>query len=437
MELQIPFNGGDLNIKIALPESNISVLKSKNPTPLRSLDEIVKDALSNPIGNERLSDIVHAGDSVAVLFDDWTRPTPVSRIAPIVIEELKIGGVRDEDIVFVCGNGLHDPEYMTDDLLIGKLGKDIFNGYKVISHDAYDTGKLTFIGVSKGLGTPLFINKTVAEADIKVSIGRIVPHDDVGYSGGGKMIMPGVSDVWSIIHNHSGSHPHQGILNNPLREDIDECGRMAGLDFILNVVHNSREEVLKAFAGDPVEAFLKGVEFGDREVWGAGIEDDADIVIASPGINEDHYFLSAMGCLGVANRCLKKDGTIIVVASCSRGWDEDRYVESSWGPPEDLLEYDYSDLLRLVMSSAWHEPKRQFQALIYYVQHLAKTCFEKNVVLAGAKGFNKKYTERINIKFDESVNNAVNDAIRKYGERAKVIVLTDAFTLPLKQFHQM
>jgi len=436
LEIKIPYRGTSLEVNVPLPEENIKVLRSKDPSPTKDVGEIVRIALANPIGEKKLSEMVRPGERVALMFDDWTRPTPVSKIVPIVLEELKNGGIRDEDIVLICGNGMHAPDYMAEEKLIEKLGEAVFRKYEIVSHNAYDQEKLKFIGVTKSLGTPLFINQSVAESDVKVSIGRIAPHGDVGYSGGSKMIMPGVASVWTIIHNHSGSVPHSGILGNSLREDIDECGRMAGLDFIVNVVYNSDEEVIQAFAGDPIEAHHRGVEFGDKEVWGAKIADTADIVIASPGLRKEGFFLSSMKSLGVADRCLKKGGTIIVVASCVGDWSEEAYVDSGWSVPKDMLEHGYPELLRLLASRAWHEPHRQFQALVYYVQHIVKTCMDKHVVLAGSKGFSREDAQKINIHFEESIDDALRDSIKRYGPKAKVIVVPDSFILPLKSFYR-
>lgn len=425
-----------LNFDLPSPSENIAVLKSKDPRPTDDLETIIRNSLENPVGSDKLSRIVHSGTKVAVLFDDWTRTTPISEIAPIVLDELKTGGVKDDDITFVCGNGMHAPDYMTNEKLIHKLGEDIFSKYKVISHDAYDYDGLNFIGVTDRLGTPLVINKYVAEADVKVALGRIVPHCDVGYSGGAKMIMPGVADIWGIIHNHSGSYPHIGTLANPLREDIDECGQMAGLDFIVNVVPNSKDEVIRAFAGNPLKAQRKGVEFGDKEVWGAKFSKKADIVITSPGLNNDGYFMSSTQCLELASRCLKKDGTIILVASCNQGWARDDYLESGWRVKKNLLSYSYPELLRLVVSRAWHGPYQQFQALVYFAQHVSKICYEKNVILVGSTELHKEETQKLGISFEQSLDRAVKKAVEEHSEEVGVIVIPNTFTLPLENYHK-
>lgn len=436
MRLEIPYDGDYLKVELPLSPKNIRIFESKDPSPTTDVETLVRKALEEPIGKKKLSEIVHPGQRVAVLFDDWTRPTPVSRIMPIVLEELKRGGVRENDIILVSSNGMHDPKYVTEDRMIQKLGEEIYRRYQVISHDAYDYKKLKFIGTTKTLGTPLFINRDVAEADVRVSIGRTAPHTETGYSGGAKMIMPGVSSVWSIIHHHSGSYSRRGVLENYLREDIEECGRLANLNFIMSVVYNSKGEVLKAFAGDPIEANHKGIEFGDREVWGVKITDPAEIVIISPGINQDAYFVPSMRCLGVADRCLKENGTMIIIACCREGWSEPGLLQGGWHPTKDLLDCDYPELVWLVASKAWHEPNRQFQALVYYVQHIAKICMEQNIVIAGSKGLTKKEAERIHLKWAESFDDAIGSVIEKYGPDAKAIVLPNAFTLPLKSFHK-
>jgi lactate racemase len=437
LESQLPYCGGTLKFNIPLPKKNIHHLQCKNPPPGEGIDKVIGQALRNPVGKERLSKIARPGQKAAVLFDDWTRPTPAEKIIPFVLEELKKGGIADQDIVLICANGMHAPHYMSREKLIQKLGRGVYDRYRVVSHDAYDYQKMKFIGETQRLKTPLIINKEAAEADLKVAVGRIAPHGDVGYSGGAKMILPGVAAIWSIIHHHSGSYPYRGILENPLREDIDECGRMAGLDFILNVVTNSQGEVLKAFAGDPILAHRKGVEFGDLKVWGARIRKPVDVVIASPGLNQDAYFMYSMRCLGSAVRCVKEGGTIIVVGSCNLGWSEPTYLELGWHPTEDLLGHDYPGLLRLVLSRAWCEPNRQFQALVYYVQHIARTCQYHRVMLVGSTGFKNEDARKLNIECYESMDEAIDHALQKHGPKAEVAIIPDSFTLPLKRFHRV
>lgn len=435
MNVNIPYNGSSVAIDIPVPDQNITLLQGKDPAAAKDVSSLTREALSAPIGKKKLSEIVSPGKKVALIFDDFTRPTPVSTIMPFVLDELKKGGIRNEDVTLVCANGMHNPDYMNEEKLRERVGSDVFSTYNVVSHNAYEFNELKFIGITEQLGTPLFVNKLVADADIKVTIGRIAPHGDMGYSGGAKMIMAGVSGIWSIIHNHTGSYPRRGILRNPLRDDADECARMTGLDFIVNVVYNSKGEVLRVFAGDPFEARLKGIEYGDRNVWGVKIPHLADIVIITPGVEKDDYFMHSMGGLGIAANCLKKDGTIIVVASCKEGWSSREYLESGWHVSKDLLRYDYPNLMWLLASRAWQEPHLQYQALVYYVNHIAKTCHDYDVVLAGAKKLSQDDAQKLNMRVVKSVENGIYYAIKKQGKNAKVIVIPDSYTLPLGKYH--
>lgn len=433
MQVKIPYAGKLVEVELPVPKRQIAVLKSNDPSPHGETEALVENALKNPIGKGPLNTWIRKGDRVAILFDDWTRPTPASRIMPAVLDQLKRSGVQDDDIALICANGTHAPEHMNHEQMAKKLGEEIFGHFRVISHNAYDEEALLFLGETRCLKTPLFVNKVVMECDIRIAIGRIAPHAEVGYSGGAKMIMPGVASIWSVIHHHSGSYPHRGILANPLRRDIDECGRMARLDFIVNVVSNSKEEVVGVFAGDPVLAFREGVRYGDRKVWGSQVERKADIVLVSPGLHKDSYLLPAMRGLGVTLRCLKRGGTIIVAASCSGGWSEPSFLERGWHPGRDLLEYDYPSLLRLVASRTWYEPNRQFQALVYYVHHIARTCFRNHVILAGSKDFSKEDARKLNMQIEETLQSGVNAALERHGKKARIIVIPDAFILPLRR----
>ena len=435
MEIQIPYGGDSITCDLPLRGEQVSFLKAPDPEPTQDLAALVADALAHPFGSPRLADMVDSSSKVAIIFEDWTRNTPVAEIMPFLLEELKAGGVVDERIILACGNGMHDPVYMNEERMIQKLGDKVFRKYRIVSHDAYKPEALTFIGVSRCLGTPLFINREVAEADIKIAVGKIAPHADVGYSGGSKMIMPGVSDLWSIIHHHTGSYPHKGTLDNFLRKDIEECGRMAGLNFIVNAVANSQGQVMRIFAGEPQAAHRQGVAYGDREVWGAKIEEPADILICWPGPWAEDYFMTSLKCLGITHTCLKEDASVVLVASCHKGWSAPEYLELCWHVDKSLLEYDYPELWRLMVTRAYHEPHKQFQALVYFVQHIAKTCREKNVLLAGAKSVCAEEMRKLDIDLYESVEQALKDAVAKQGPGAKALVVPDCFTLPLLKFH--
>src|SRR5204863_1555596 len=180
------------------------------------------------------------GKRIAVMTDDWGRPTPASEMIPLVLDELHAAGAEDKLITFVTASGMHDPMKPAD--LERKLGRETVERFRCISHDAGDHRLLAFVGASE-LGTPIWVNRYVAEADFRVAIGRIAPHEAYGYEGGYKMIVPGVASFETILRDHSMNFSRfcvPGVHGNPRRREADAIGTQVGIDFVLNVVVNSR-----------------------------------------------------------------------------------------------------------------------------------------------------------------------------------------------------
>lgn len=429
--IRVPLKGRYQDFHISVDDEFISVLQCRDPGPAEAPDEIIKAALRHPHGSPPLSQIGHRGNRAVILFDDWTRPTPIRQFIQLVIEELKEGGIRDEDITLVCANGMHAPEHMTDKQLVEKIGEHVFSRYKVLSHDAYAEDQHVFVGFTRTLGTPILINRQVVEADIKVAVGRIAPHRECGYSGGSKMLVPGVAAIQTIMHNHACSLPRLGVYGNPVREDIDESSRIAGLNFVVNVVCNSRNEIVGAVAGDPIQAHQAGIQFGDREVWGAANRDSADIVVASPGMNKDRYFYTSLRCLHNAHRCLRKEGTVILITSCGGGWTDPKYLERKWQVSGDILDYSADELIRLVECREWCTPERQFQALVFFVQNIYRLCREMHVCIAGGSDVSRNYAEKLGLLWCSSVEEALEEAIGHHTPKARITVIPDYFITPI------
>jgi len=254
------------------------------PRPSQKEEEArVRAALENPVGAYKLSDLLNPKDKVVLLTDDWTRTTPAYKITPVVLEEVLNAGVKEKDIMVIVARGTH--ARLSKAQLTRKLGAEIVDRFTVENHDP--ECDLVNVGTSR-MGTPAMINRRVVEADRKVAIGAIVAHPLMGYGGGAKIIVPGVAGTETININHSmGDHPKAaiGIANgNPVREDAEDIARMVGLDFIVNVIMNPKNEIVGAIAGDVVKAHREGVRIYDA-MYGARAVKNADIVVlgASPG----------------------------------------------------------------------------------------------------------------------------------------------------------
>lgn len=287
----------------------------QRPTRLQE-HECVSEAIKNPIGSEKIEDQVGAGDRVALLVDDWTRSTPASKIVPIVLERFLNNGIKAKDIKVIIARGTHSP--LTRQQMTKKLGTKVASKYHVENHNP--AGNLAFLGESRK-GTPIYLNKSFIEADFKVGVGGIVAHPIAGYGGGAKIIVPGVAGVETINHNHSRAESQKvaiGVVDgNPVREDMEDIARIAGLDFIVNVVLNPQKEVICAVAGDVVKAHREGIKHYNR-FYGMRIGELADMVVlgAHPRDATIYHGTFALPC---SVPVTKSSGTIVWVAPCISG----------------------------------------------------------------------------------------------------------------------
>ena len=296
-------------------------------------DDEIRDRLNSPIGAERISEIARGKHNVILLIDDLTRPTPTYRFVSFILDELKRGGVEDEAISFLVAMATHRPPNRID--LIKKLGKEVVDKFRIFVHNIYENCE--YIGKTSR-GTPIYINKKVLEADLKIGIGGIYPHMDAGWSGGGKIICPGASGIETIEANHSLRGGGRGVIEgNEYREDIDEVASKVGLDFIVNVVMNCRREVVGLFAGHMIKAHREGVKFAEK-VYSTEFPENMDITVINTYPSDTELLQTLKGLW--AAESAKENGTVVVSAYCPEGfgWHSlyDRVIDR-WAPPEKSI----------------------------------------------------------------------------------------------------
>ena len=324
MKLRFGFGAGFQEVDV--PDENLIGELHANDVPVTLTGEAeVRRALSEPIGSPRLKDIVHPGETVAIVTSDVTRPMPTAVVMPALLDELYAGGVRKEDVTLAFALGSHRKQ--TDEEQRKLAGERAWNEIRCVDSDPDDC-------VSYGMtsrGTPVDITRVVAEADRRILLGNIEYHYFAGYSGGAKAIMPGVSTRAAIQANHSRMvlpEAKAGALEtNPLRMDIEEAGAMVGIDFILNVVLSEHKEILKAVAGDAVKAHREGCRFLDK-LYRKELKEPADIVLVSQGgAPKDLNLYQTQKALDNAKHAVKDGGVIILIGSCKEGLGERTFEE--------------------------------------------------------------------------------------------------------------
>lgn len=298
----------------------------------------IRRALKELAGPVDLHKIRNAS-TVAIAVSDITRPVPNRVILPVLIDWLNAAGVADDKIRLIIGGGLHRPA--TDEEMAIILGPDMFVRIKSYAHNARAADQLVYLGASAA-GTPVYVNRLFYEADVRISTGMIDPHQFMGFTAGVKGVVIGLGGKETIEKNHARMFNEGADLgrveDNPVHRDLEDIGRIIGLDMVLNVVLNERKEILKGAAGHPVQAHRAGVEFA-RQVFGVPLE-RADIVISSPGgFPKDINVYQAQKALTPAAQIVKPGGTIILVAECREGSGEELFEEEMalYSAPQDIV----------------------------------------------------------------------------------------------------
>ncbi len=279
-------------------------------------DEQIRSAIQSPIESPRLREIAKGKERVVILFDDPTKPTPTHRIVPFFLEELREGGIRDDQIRFVCGFGAH--RALSTREFVTKLGADVVANYPVYNHNPYEN--VVYVGTTSR-GTPMYINREVVSCDLRIAIGGIIPHRLAGFGAGGKIVLPGVAGIETIAAHHSRmvQEPYRETIGvgkvdgNHFRLDIEEGARLGGLQFKADCVINDRREVVGVCAGDVVAEHRAGVRLA-REVYHTELVGDADVLVSN-AYPDEHQVMRAFR---LSPLCLKDGGDLVVV-----GWNRE------------------------------------------------------------------------------------------------------------------
>ena len=270
---------GDIEERLDLPKEwkvDVCYMPGHN-LPVLSRAEI-RNRINDPINTKRLREIAAGKKTAVILFDDITRPTPANEIVPILIEELKAGGIKDEYIMLVCAMGSH--RAATQQEVRAKLGDAIVDNYFWNNHNCFDN----FVDLGRtSRGNRIKVNFYVMQADIKVSVSGLKVHGGPGYSGGAKIILPGVSSLDTIEYMHSHLTGGAGkIYHNDCRGDMEETARLVRLDFTVQTILNGRRQITGIYAGDVVDAFRPAVHEANKRYGTELAAGNPDVVITNP-----------------------------------------------------------------------------------------------------------------------------------------------------------
>lgn len=307
----------DEDIALSIPPGNLIFdVAPREAPPAPDPIAVLREALAHPIGTPPLCEVVRPGQKVVLIVDDNTRLTPTRAIVPVILDELNRAGVADGDIYAVIASGTHRP--MTPQEKAEKYGPQVLSRIRVLDHSYRDPDRLVDYGRTRR-GTRILINKDVIAADVRITIGNIIPHHPTGWSAGAKTVLPGVAGEETVAQMHllGCRHASLGNVDTPMRQEMEDFAAGIGLSFILNVILNQAGQLVGAVAGHFIGAHRAGVEIA-KAVYGAPIPALADLVISSTSPVDWDLFQADKG-LNSGELATKVGGEIVLVAGCREG----------------------------------------------------------------------------------------------------------------------
>jgi nickel-dependent lactate racemase len=412
--MRVRLEYGRTGLDVDIPdELNARTLAYKNAEPLPNPHQAVRDLIAQPIGTPPLSELAKNRRDACIVICDITRPVPNEMILRPMLETLEASGIPRDKILILVATGLHRPNWGAE--LVEMVGQHIVDNYRIENHDGQVLEEHTYLGQSPR-GVPMWIDSRYVRADLKITVGLIEPHLMAGFSGGRKLICPGIAALETVKIWHGPTfleNPNAdcGILDgNPVHEENTWIGRRTGCDFIVNVVIDAQRRPLKFVAGDMEAAFLEGVRFC-RAVVVDTIPEPVDIVVTScAGYPLDTTFYQAVKGLTGALPIVKKGGTIIMAAGLTEGIGSPQFQQ---------LFKENSDLEGFVQRILG---KDYFVMDQWQLEELAKVCRKAKVKIV-SDGLPAETLDGLFVQSAASVEKALADSLVEYGRNAKVAVI--------------
>lgn len=412
--MRIKLDYGRTGLDVDLPDDRIvGPLAIRPAEPLPNPEAAVAQALAQPIASKPLAELARGRRNACILVCDITRPVPNRLILPPLLKTLEEQGIARRDILILVATGLHRPNEGAE--LEEMLGPDIAANYRVENHHGKELAEHDYLGETPN-GVPVYLDSRYVRADLKITTGLIEPHLMAGYSGGRKVICPGIAALETVKVWHGPrflEHPKAdcGIVEgNPVHEENTRIALKAGCDFIVNVCLDGHRRITWVGAGDMIRAWEAGVRFVEGVVK-VPVPEPLDVVVTScAGYPLDTTWYQAVKGLTGALPIVKQGGTIVLAASLTEGLGSPEF-QQLMAENQDLKIFKQRIL-----------GKDYFVMDQWQLEELAKVV-ERCRVKVVSHGIPPETLRRCYVEPVATVEQAVADCLAEYGPKARVAVI--------------
>lgn len=417
-QVRLPYGKEFIELEVG-DDVDILVSQAGDFKAEKSQEDLVRDALANPIGTEKLSELVKGKKTITIISSDHTRPVPSAITMPILLEEIRSTN-PDAEITILIATGFHRPT--THEELVAKYGQEIVDNEHIVVHKAGVDEDMVELDTLPS-GGRLLLNKYAINTDLLIAEGFIEPHFFAGFSGGRKSVLPGVASEKTVLANHcskfiASDYSRTGILKeNPIHKDMEFAAEQAKLAFILNVVIDAEKKIINAFAGDRVKAHFEGTEF----VRGLSTIDgvNADIAITSNGgYPLDQNVYQSVKSMTAAEAAASDDGVIIEVSRCNDGHGGESFYKTfkEAAAPKDIEDRVLQIPMEETIPDQWE------------IQILARILVRHKVIFV-TDPENRQLIEDMHMTYAENIEEALRMAKEIKGEDAKIAFVPDGVSV--------
>ena len=405
---EVMWNGEPRSLELP-PEQVKAELRFTDFPALPDPAGAIISALESPIGAQPLRELVKPGATIALLVGDRMTDRMLGargRLGLALLDRLNELGVRDEDVTVVYACGMHAHGWARE-----RLGPELLARVRLVEHEASDDSQMLYLGATSR-GTPLWVNRAVAEADLRIGLGEVSPVGPAGWCGGGKIILPGVAGRDTVEHNHrmviSPEVRLGAIDRNPVRLDIEEAAELARLDLKVDLLVNSDEQIVDVYAGDFRQEWRAALPKA-KEIWTTPME-PTDIAIAYPGDTRERYLGNPVYLtIPIADAMSKPGGAAVLTLSAAGGWEatRDRALKDAYGPSAEMFALSSQEMARRMV-------RAQANLRSLHIAYMAKIILERKPVFLHCDGFGDAEARELGFA---GASRSLEDAVRRAGER--------------------